>query len=210
MLKCNYCGRIFKKAHQVCPGCGASSFTEYQYKHDFIIETPPEGGYKIDYDNFKKKKNLYRIFFWVGIAVIIIFLLPEIPFLFAMSFFELTFSLVFSAAFIIIPLIVAIPFILIGRNGIKDVDKQIEKLKKLSKTGILIKNLKYEVVSTGTVINGRKIYAIKVNYTTKSGVKIPLTSEEKHDGQLSREDGTVDLLIDPNDHSNYYIDFEIY
>lgn len=47
-------------------------------------------------------------------------------------------------------------------------------------------------------------------YELDNGTKIPLTSEGKYDGRLSREDGTVDLLINPTDHTNYFIDFEIY
>lgn len=81
---------------------------------------------------------------------------------------------------------------------------------KLAETGTLIKNLPYKVKPTGTVINGNSIYCIEVIYELKNGTKIPFRSEGKYDGQLSRGDGTVDLLIDPNDHSNYFIDFEIY
>ena len=92
----------------------------------------------------------------------------------------------------------------------KSVNNQTKKLKKLSTTGVLIKNLDYKVVSSGTVINGQDIKCIEVIYKPKEDVEIPLRSEAKFDGKLSRKDGTVDLLIDPNDHSNYYIATEIY
>jgi hypothetical protein len=35
-------------------------------------------------------------------------------------------------------------------------------------------------------------------------------SEPKYLTALGRDDGTVDLLLDPNDYNNYFIDFEIY
>lgn len=209
MLKCNYCGRMFKKSYESCPGCGASSFIKVANANNITITTPPQGGYKLDFSNFKKDKLIYRIFFWLGIFISIVFILPEIPILFLSLFADFSFSL-FFLPFILIPLIVSIPFILFGRAGLKKIDKNIEKVKLLQTKGILVKNLNYDIVPTGTVINGRRIYAISVIYENQNGVKIPLTSEGKYDGQLSRADGTVDLLIDPNDSSNYYIDFEIY
>ena len=68
----------------------------------------------------------------------------------------------------------------------------------------------YQLVSSGTVINGKPIYCMQVEYENASGEKIPLQSEAKYNNKLSDKDGTADLLIDPDDYSNYYIDVEIY
>ena len=43
-----------------------------------------------------------------------------------------------------------------------------------------------------------------------AGKTLSLVSESKYLTTLGREDGLVDLLIDPDDYSNYFIDFEIY
>ena len=68
----------------------------------------------------------------------------------------------------------------------------------------------YELVSSGAIINGQPIYCIQVEYENASGQKIPLKSESKYDNKISNKNGTADLLIDPNDYSNYFIDIEIY
>ena len=92
----------------------------------------------------------------------------------------------------------------------KKAKNNIERVNKLAKTGVLIKNIPYDLKPTGTIINGEKIYYIQVLYESKSGKKIPLNSEPKYNTIMGDKDGTADLLIDPNDISNYYIDFEIY
>lgn len=51
---------------------------------------------------------------------------------------------------------------------------------------------------------------MQVEYENASGQIIPLKSEAKYNNVLSDKDGTVDLLIDPNDYSNFFIDIEIY
>ena len=84
-------------------------------------------------------------------------------------------------------------------------------LENLSKKGILVKNIPYEVIMTKTVYMGSTGVKLKVIYKNSAGVDIPLYSEIKFnvEKQLS-SDETVDLLIDPDDYSNYFIDFEIY
>ena len=53
------------------------------------------------------------------------------------------------------------------------------------------------------------VYCIKVLYDN-NGTEVPFVSNPKYSGKLGDIDGTADLLVDPNDFSNYYIDFEIY
>lgn len=77
---------------------------------------------------------------------------------------------------------------------------QIERIKNLARKGWLVKNMPY------TVKDGR----IKVVFKNSNGVDIPLLSALEYDIKMSRErDKTVDLLIDPNDYSNYFIDYKI-
>jgi len=92
----------------------------------------------------------------------------------------------------------------------KKAQENILRVKKLAMEGFLVKNMPYKLVSSGTVINNQLIYCIQVEYENPSGQKISLQSEPRYNNKLSDKNGTVDLLIDPNDYSNYYIDLEIY
>ena len=84
-------------------------------------------------------------------------------------------------------------------------------MKYLSKNGVLIKNLKYEIKPVKGSINGRKtVYTIRVIYEMEKGKTKCFDSEPKYLSALGRDDGTVDLLFDPKDPNNYFIDFEIY
>ncbi len=114
-------------------------------------------------------------------------------------------SLAISSVF----LITGICFIIGAYKVKKNTNKEIERVKKLTKTGMLIKNLSYELVPSGTIINGVTVYCIKVLYDN-NGTEIPFVSNPKYSGKLEDINGTADLLVDPNDFSNYYIDFEIY
>ena len=51
---------------------------------------------------------------------------------------------------------------------------------------------------------------MKVTYENANGVKIPLVSDIKYSSSDVPNKDTVDLLIDPNDYSKFYIDYEIY
>ena len=75
---------------------------------------------------------------------------------------------------------------------------------KLIKKGMLIKNVKYELVPDE---NNSKYNRIKVNYESKDGVKLNLISSQCIN--FTPLDDTVDILIDKTNLNNYYIDFEI-
>ena len=45
MLKCNYCGRLFKKSIESCPGCGAGQFIEVESKYKMMQRRAFELGY---------------------------------------------------------------------------------------------------------------------------------------------------------------------
>ena len=79
-----------------------------------------------------------------------------------------------------------------------------KKNKKLIDKGVIIKNLEYTLVPDK--INP-SLKRIKVNYVSKNGIDYDLLSKQLISYEPS--DKTVDLLIDQDDVSNYYIDFEI-
>lgn len=216
MLVCNYCGRNLKNDYETCPGCGSHSFKKIDMIEQYAINKPPEDGYKIKIESYEKSLKMAKIVKWIGIGLLFFISLFEIPFLLG-GFMTINEDVGFGASFIAISLCTTIPFFAVGIGLIvgsikskKKAKNNIERVNKLAKTGVLIKNIPYELKPTGTIINGEKIYYIQVLYESKSGKKIPLNSEPKYNTILGDNDGTADLLIDPNDISNYYIDFEIY
>ena len=100
-------------------------------------------------------------------------------------------------------------FVVAGFLGIRGVRKNIKRVKWLAENGTLIQGLPYHLVDTGNRVNNRSIYAIEVEYKLPSGSVITLVGDPRYDKQTQDEDGLVDLLIDPNDPDNYYIDFQI-
>lgn len=224
MLVCNYCGRNLKNRYESCPGCGSNSFTENTSIGECVITTPPQDGYHVDLTNFNKQKKLAGIFKWVGIIFIIFSIIGIAPFIlfafilpFAVEGSQTGEAVGVSATMIIFSLLFTIPaiaipvgFIIGGKHFQKKADEEAERVEKLSKTGILIKNLPYEIVPTGTIINGREVYALKVKYRNAQGNEMSLISNPKYDHNINNPSGTADLLMDPNDANNYYIDLEIF
>ena len=71
--------------------------------------------------------------------------------------------------------------------------------------------MKYKVVPVKGAIQGDKTtYKVQVIYEIEKGKTKCFESEPKYLTALGRDDGTVDLLVDPDDYSNYFVDFEIY
>lgn len=87
--------------------------------------------------------------------------------------------------------------------------KQIKKAKYLAKNGKLIKGIPYIMEATGTVVNGKQVQRIVIDYTTPNGEPLHLKGYPRYDYKTGDADGLADLLIDPNDYNNYFIDFEI-
>ena len=216
MYKCNYCGRYLKNEYESCPGCGSTHIEKLNDTGVLKITDVPEGGYKINLNNIKKDNLGGVVLTIMGVVFLVMSATSLISFIVTDVFInsqleEGVFSISIFSTLFDIPFIIVGILMLVGANKLKKKHKEkIEKIKYLSQHGVLIKNLQYHVKPTGTVINGRAIFCIEVMYKHENGTEIPLTSEGKFDGKLSREDGTVDLLIDPNDISNYFIDFEIY
>ncbi len=90
-------------------------------------------------------------------------------------------------------------------------NKKMDRVKYLAENGMLIKNLKYTIKPVNKNETGpTATYKIQVIYEIEKGKTMCFESEPKYLTALARDDGTVDLLIDPNDYTNYFIDFEIY
>ena len=224
MLVCNYCGRNLKNRYESCPGCGSNSFQERASIGECVITTPPQDGYHVDLTNYYKEKKIANIFKWIGIIFLIIVLLGVLPFI--VIGFILPFGvesevageaaqvsvmmIVFAVAILVPSAAIPIGFIIGGRHFKKKADAEADRVEKLSKTGILIKNLPYEQVPTGTIINGREIYALKVHYRDQTGNEKFLISNPKYDNVTYNPSGTADLLLDPNNADNYFIDLEIF
>lgn len=106
-------------------------------------------------------------------------------------------------------LILPLTFIALGIVMIIKTNKKIKLVKELNNSGKLIKNIPYTLIPSGMVVNGRTINKIAINYQLSSGTIITLYSDPRYDNKEYDNDGKVDLLIDPNNIENYYIDFEI-
>ena len=216
MYICKYCGRVLKTHYDQCPGCGSTSFQTTSFIGEKIIEHPPKNGYILKTTNYERSKKLANTWKWIGIAFIVLTIMFLLPF-FIVGSLTISEDKIFGFGFIVLPLLMELFFILIGvgiiigaKKSQKKAQEDINRVNKLAQNGLLVKNMPYELTHSGTEINGKVIYCIKVVYKNATGQEIPLISEAKYDNKLGNDKGTVDLLIDPQDYSNYYIDFEIY
>ncbi len=232
MLVCSYCGRHFKHDYESCPGCGSGSFKRINDIKEMVIEKPPKDGYKISTDSYEKEKKINKIikivFYAIGgftlvtalpfvgifFVMLVIFLLGllsiiEVEGLMAMIPIMLIFLLM-SVVDIVSNAGMYFLFKIILDNKKIQIENEIVRVNKLAKEGMLIKNMPYELVESGNVIMGKPIYCIKVDFKFENGTIVPLTSNPKYDGVDRDTNNSADLLIDKNDYSNYYIDFEIY
>ncbi len=201
MYICNYCNRVLKEEYEKCPGCGASSFKTKVFLGDVIIKEPPKGGYKVNLENYQKTLKTGKIFKIIGIVTAVA------PILFALPFLLIG----FSEMLIMFPIesIIGIVFFCIGFNITRKTKKAMKKATKLAKHGVLVKGIPYKEVNTGAMAMGKWYKCIEVKYKNANGVEIPLYSETKYNADVKNPE-TVDLLIDPDDYSNYFIDYEIY
>ena len=85
----------------------------------------------------------------------------------------------------------------------------IFKKKRLSKTGLLIKNVPYEMVPSGVTYNGQALYQIEANVKLSNGEMIKVTSSPRYDLKDRDEDGHVDVLIDEKNPKINFVDFNI-
>lgn len=214
MLKCNYCGRLFKRSYESCPGCGAAQFKNAENSNNIVISNPPEGGYNNLSGGIIEKVVFVVSLFFIVIGISVMFESVGVAIICFVSLMfdgsELALMLPVLIFSTLMTMGIGLVFLKVGgflRRRIKHAKYKREILRT---SGILIKNMTYDIVDTGNIINGDRVYAIKVVYIDPNGVEIPLVSKKEYKGHVLDNDGGVDLLIDPDDYTNYYIDFEIY
>lgn len=119
-----------------------------------------------------------------------------------MSVFKIVFS---QATFIInlFGLIACYFFALLLSKSILNISSG-KRNNKLIKKGVIIKNIPYTLVADK---NNSKFKRISVEYISKNNLKYTLLSKQLIN--YTPDDEAVDLLIDEDDVSNYFIDFEI-
>lgn len=213
MYICEYCGRYLKEKVDKCPGCGGSKFTKTQNIGEIVIKNPPKGGYKVNLVNFKEEKKAYTPLILIGVTIFISILF------FSLSFFKIGKGngvlgipfILFGIFAIISGFIEALAILSPAGKMRHKSNKNMSKIKQLSQKGILIKNLRYSIKPVDNKIDGpNTVYYLSVVYEIEKGKTMNFKSEPKYLTALGRDNGTVDLLIDPNDYTNYFIDFEIY
>lgn len=218
MFQCNYCKRFLKEKYKNCPGCGSDSFSKVSSFTEQIIKTPPIGGYKVKVTNYKFQKKGLIVPIIIIVYILVFVLLFDSIFISTgvtltgndgQGFFGFMYIL-FGIFALITPIRIVYVIGKAARKENKSINNDIDKVKKLSQHGILIKNLPYELKMDKKSSYTKPVYRIKVLYEIEKGRTLSLESEPKYLTTLGRENGTVDLLIDPDDYSNYFIDFEIY
>lgn len=111
--------------------------------------------------------------------------------------------------FMIIPIIFILVAVINIKNKNKKFKAKLESINKLKQNGKLIKNLPYKLVESGIVVNNVPLLRPVVDYTLPTGATVPLYGDVRYDKKYYDSDGMMDLLIDENDPTNYYMDFEI-
>lgn len=84
---------------------------------------------------------------------------------------------------------------------------KVLRVRKLIKKGILVKNIPYMLIDKKAEINGHKIMAYCITYTFPNGHTKELISSGIY--TKTSKEGECDLLYDPNNYDNYYIDKNI-
>ena len=162
--------------------------------------------YKIDRTNLKKERNFKVMFGLAGIVFALLFIAVIV--LDAIGMFSKNSENNPIVALVFVFFICGF-FIFIGIDGIKKYKEKMTKYDYLEQHGRLERGLKYTLLRTGTVVNGSPIMKIVVDYQMDSGSIIQLSGDGRYDHRIADSDGLVDLLIDPYDPSNYYLDFHI-
>ena len=217
MYICEYCGRYLKKKYDKCPACGSTSFKKVQSIGEVVIKEPPKDGYKVNLQNFKYGRKAHRPATFVGLWVVVF----GLAFCGTFAYVGLTMTkeephwagyIFIGFAIIAFIGILSMAFAFFGSSKeiISGSNKDINKVKYLAHHGMLIKNLKYKIKSDGIAQGDKTVYRIQVIYEIEKDKTKCFESEPKYLTALGRDDGTVDLLVDPNDYSNYFLDFEIY
>jgi hypothetical protein len=215
MLVCNYCKRNFKEEYKNCPGCGSNSFKKIDNKLEYIIDTPPKDGYKlIGYSELVINNTGKNIIYIVSFIIMTVILLINILVALLLSSGNI-FSIPVILFLSIIVIIYIILSILLLSAKKKDTNNKTKTRKEILQTeGVLYKNLPYEIETVEYKDSDdhlHRYYKIKITYTLNDGVKREFFSKPNYDSKsFINKNGTADLLVDPNDYTNYFVDIEIY
>jgi len=162
--------------------------------------------YKIDRSNLKKERNFKIMFAAVGVLFFLIVAVIKVLDIMG-QFSGKTSDDPF--VWLLFLLVVCGPCIWIGIDGVKKYKEKMVKYDYLEQHGKLVRGLKYSLQRSGAVVNGRPIMKIVVDYELDSGSIVQLSGDGIYDHRIGDSDGLVDLLIDPYEPTNYYLDFHI-
>lgn len=105
--------------------------------------------------------------------------------------------------------ILPITFMILGIISCGKVLKRIKRATHLENYGTLIQGIPCRFENTIFTVNGRRILRAVVDYTLPNGTELHLLGAPIYDKIKLDHEGVIDLLIDMNDYSNYYLDFNI-
>ena len=156
--------------------------------------------YRIDYSNVEYKFRQYKIMILISIILCITFI----------SFIKLVDNDLSLLVWVFFSFIFGVITFYIGITGLVKTIKRKKGLRKLANNGVLIKDMPYTVVDEYDVLGIKKEYhIIQVKLVNLKGVEKTYTSDQRFNTKKYMLDGTMDLLLDPEDDENYYIDFNI-
>jgi len=121
------------------------------------------------------------------------------------DFDDNTNGFLFLFLFLLLPII----FIVIGGFLIRKSIIKTKITKKLAIDGVLVKNIPYQLVNSNISINNIPLKCIYTTYKFPDGVLREIKGEAIKGNILSDADGMCDMLYDPNNYDNYFIDFNI-
>lgn len=111
----------------------------------------------------------------------------------------------FFLIFLAFPLI----SIIIGVLQIKTMILKTKIAKNLAYNGVLVKGIPYQLVKSGIEVNDVPLMCISTVYSFPDGKTREIRSEPLKTRFLTDDDRLCDLLYDPNNYDNYFVDFEI-
>ena len=155
--------------------------------------------YDIELKNIWKGIGFYAIFFFSGALFLLPILLPLI------NVIETEPDAEFTLMFLLLPGV----FMIVGGLGIANVFKRVKQIKRLNQVGILYKNIPYDLVPTGMTVNGVDILKPIVKFKLPNGELVSLAGDARHDRITRDGDGYIDLVLDPENYDNYFLDYDI-
>ncbi len=198
MKKCKYCGRYMRNKVDACYSCGSNEFDNNEKDNIIIINAPKEGfnvptlyeENEIKKYNRLKKYGLYTLPFYF--LIIFIYWFPLLSIIYFYIFIQLIFVTIFLIAF--------------GSHGINHYKNEIKRLNNLKNNGVLVKNLSYKVIP-----QENNYYKYSVSFQMDKNTKSKkIMSNKKFATELFYNDELIDVLVNPSNHDDYYIGFDIY